>query len=116
AAPGDEVRITAELEGIAQALFGVQQDSLAVKRLTVPSGLPEDARAAVHFAEAPARLVSRPTAFPIAQAKLRERQVVGRAGMVGIAFDGAFVSAQRLLHAAHIEQRVSAVRGCGAIT
>jgi hypothetical protein len=51
-----------------------------VERLALPAGLAKDARAAMNLAKAPARLVSRPAALPVAQPQLRERKVVERAG------------------------------------
>jgi hypothetical protein len=53
AARGDQRDVTRELECIAQALFGVQQDRLPLQRLAVPLGLGEIPSRQMELAEIP---------------------------------------------------------------
>jgi len=99
---------------VSQPLLGVEQDSASVEWLTLPPRLAKDPWAAMDLAKAPASFVAGPAPLPVAKTQTSQRQVVLRAGMRGIAFDGTVVRLQCLFHAAHIEQGVAPVGGGGA--
>ena len=92
----------------------MKQDPPPFKRLAPPPRLAENSRASVYLAKLPARLIPAPAALPVSHPQPRQRQVVPRAGVIGIALDGRFVRLQGLRHAAKIQQRVAAIR-CGGL-
>ena len=61
-------REAAELNGVAESLFGVEQHALSMQIFAAPARLPEEARAAMYLAELPPCLVAGPARLPIAQA------------------------------------------------
>ena len=64
-----------ELNGIAQTLFGMQQDSAISKRIPLPERLPEMPEAWFHMFGLPAPLVLGPAFFEVALQKPQHRPV-----------------------------------------
>ena len=87
AAGADEFRIAAELQGVAQALFAVQQNGLAGERFATPAwfGMHKGRRRA-----APAPFITFPAALEVPAAQAAQGKIELRRAVLGIALDGAF--------------------------
>ncbi len=103
AAGGHERQEAQELDGVAEALLGVQQDGLAVERLAAPLRLRKIARRQV--ADIPARLVFLPPGREVAAQKVQHAFARGRHAVVRIERARAAKARERLVHAAHVLQR-----------
>jgi hypothetical protein len=114
---GEELEVAEELEGVAEALLGVDEEAGAVwERFAVPAGLGEAAGVGVDFAEFPADFVVLP-AFPeVAGAELGEGEVVADAGVVGVEVEGGSVGGESFCDSAEAEEGVAAVAGGGFVT
>ena len=113
---GEELEVAEELDGVAQALFGVEEEDCGGgERFALPAGLLEAAGVGVDFAELPADFVVGPAFFEVAGAELGEGEVVADAGVVGVSGEGGLVGFQGCFDEALAKQGVAAVAGGGLV-
>jgi hypothetical protein len=110
----DEGGVADELQGVAQALLGVQQDRLTQERSAVPAQLREGPRG--QLLAAPALLVLGPAALEVAPQQPEQRAVdVGLAG-VRVQPQGLLVASQGLVELPQLLQhQAQAVVGRGLL-
>ena len=85
-----------ELDGIAQALFGMQQNGAMWKAISPPERLREMPDAWFHLLGLPAPLVILPALGEIAHQQQSVCQIVVRLGMIGLLLDRLSIAAYRL--------------------
>ena len=99
-----EGEIAEELQGVAQALFAVDEEgAVGGEGLALPAGLMEAAGVGVDFAELPADFVVGPAFAEVAAAELGEGEVVAGAGVVWTEGDGFLVGFEGFRDAALAE-------------
>jgi hypothetical protein len=103
AARRDQRDVAQELDGVAEALLGMQQDGLAGERLAAPLRLREIARRQV--ADAPARLVFFPAGREVAALEQHDPLARDRLGVVGLRRLGGAEFRERLVEPFEILQR-----------
>jgi hypothetical protein len=90
------------LDGVSEALLGVEKNPFAAEEFAPPPGLAESSRGAMNLAETPTGLIVGPAVFPIAQAELGQSQVIECAGMGGVTLDGLLVRMEGFGHSAYV--------------
>jgi hypothetical protein len=113
---GEELEVAEELDGIAQALFGVDEEAgVGWEGFALPAGLGEAAGVWVNFAELPADFVVLPAFGEVAGTELGQGQVVADAGVVAVELEGGLVGLEGFFDAALAEEGVAAVAGGGFV-
>jgi hypothetical protein len=112
----DGWQVAEELEGVSEALLGVEEESGCWgEGLALPAGLGEAAGVGVDFTELPADLVVLPAFQEVAGAELGEGEVVADAGVVGVPGEGCLVGLEGFFDTAQAEEGVAAVAGGGFV-
>ena len=112
----EELEVAEELEGVAETLLGVDQETgVGWEGFTLPLGLGKAAGMGVNFAKLPADFVVLPAFGEVAGAELGEGEVVADAGVVGVSGEGGLVGFQGCFDEALAKQGVAAVGGCGFV-
>lgn len=98
-----------ELEGIAEALFGMKQERLARRRAAIPARLAPGVRSGGEVGEPPAPLVVAPPFQVIAPKQEGKGQIAVEAGGLGAEFEGAAVAGDGLVGPSGVELGAGAV-------
>jgi hypothetical protein len=106
-AADNQRHVAQELDAVAQALLGVQQDGPAGERLAAPLRLGEVARRQV--ADTPARLVLVPAGREVAAQELEHALAGRRHGVVGIERARLAKAREGLVHAVEVLEREAEV-------
>ena len=109
AACGHQRCVPAELNGVAEALLGVEQDAPPEKGLALPAGHAETPRDGMDLTKLPSGLIIVPAALPLTESEASESEIVSSTRLGGIGFNRLLVGAQGLRHPAQIEERVAAI-------
>ena len=105
-----ELEVAEELEGVAQALLGVDEEAAVEwKGLALPAGLGEAAGVGMNFAELPADFVVLPAFGEVAGAELGEGEVVADSGVVRFPAQGDLVGFEGFFDKAEAEEGVASV-------
>jgi hypothetical protein len=109
-------QVAKELEGVAEALLGVEEEAGAGRQgLSFPAGLYEAPRVGVDFAELPADFVIGPALEEVSGAELGEGEVVADAGMMGAFGAGGLVGGECFVDATEAQEGVATVAGGGLV-
>ena len=102
-----------ELDGIAQTLFGMEQNRLAGERLSVPGRLRVGRR---NHAMLPPPFVFVPPPLELAHQQPSERPIPSGPGMVGVKPQGSLIARQCLIELSLAAQRIAKihVKSCNA--
>ena len=112
----DERNVAHVLNGIAEALLGIEHDGLAGERLG-PGPLRTATAQRIHrrAAHLPAELVRPPAGSEVAHGEARHAGVELRFGVVGVDRDRLLGACKRRMKATEILQRVAAIDQCGGV-
>ena len=108
-APGDHRDVAAELDGVAQALLAVQQDSLSFDWFAKPERLVESVRVRTQRLGLPSRLVARPSGFEVAGEKLHHAGIQVRLRVIWLDSPEAIVLCQCLVEEPEVSQHEAPV-------